>query len=135
MEKIFIDSDVILDLLAEREPFNIPAAKLISLGVENKIELYTSSLCFHNLNYLLSKQSSKAISRQILIDFRKLINILSVNDRIIDFALNSDFSDFEDAIQYHTALENQINAIVTRNLKDYKKATIPVMTAEMYLAG
>lgn len=133
MEKVFIDSDVILDILMDREPFSVPAATLVSFGVRGRIKIYTSASCLLNVHYVLCKQNGKKDARRILANFCKMISVLSVNESIIDNALNSDFDDFEDAVQYHVALENKIPVLITRNLKDYKKSTIPVMTAETYL--
>jgi hypothetical protein len=67
--------------------------------------------------------------------FKTLVKVLAVDDKIIDLSLNSDFKDFEDAIQYYTAIENQVGILLTRNLKDYKAAKIPVMTAQDYLSA
>lgn len=133
MEKVFIDSDIILDMLMDREPFNIPAAKLISMGFRGLVKTYTSSSCLLNIHYVLCKQNGKKAARQILMEFRKMISVLGVDDKVIDEALHSDFDDFEDAVQYHTALKNKVTVVITRNIKDYKRATIPVMTAETYL--
>lgn len=72
-------------------------------------------------------------ARKTLIKFKVLVQVLTFDDKITDLALISDFKDFEDAIQYHTALENQINIIITRNKKDYKNAKLPVMTVKEYL--
>ncbi|POY35362.1 PIN domain nuclease [Solitalea longa] len=133
MERIFIDTDIALDLLAKREGFYEYAAKLFTKSDKGEITLYISSLSINNLNYLLTKQHGQVEGRRILNNFRLLLNILSVDEKIIDLALNSLFSDFEDAIQYFTAIENNIHLLITRNLKDYKNAQITVMTAEMYL--
>ena len=132
-EKIFVDTDVVLDLLAKREPFYKYAARLFTSADEQKLKIYVSSLCFGNLNYILSKQKSVSEARKILSRFKVLVNVLSVDDKIIELALNSDFVDFEDAIQYYCAIENGINIVVTRNLKDFKHATIPVLTAEEFV--
>jgi predicted nucleic acid-binding protein len=132
-DKLFIDTDIILDLLTKRQPYYIYAADLFTLADKAKAELYISSLCFNNVDYLLSKQHNRAASRRILIQFKILVNVLAVDDKIISLALNSPFIDFEDAVQYYTAMENKIPTIITRNLKDYKDSAIPVMTAEMYL--
>jgi len=133
MEKLFIDTNIALDLLAERQPFYTYAAKLFTLAEKKKVLLYISALSINDINYLLSKQYNRATSRRILIRFNSFVNILAVDTAIINSALNSSFSDFEDAIQYYAALENDIPVIITRDLKDYKDSTIPVMTAEMYL--
>jgi len=81
----------------------------------------------------MSRLYSQAESRRILSTFKILVKVLAVDDKIIDLSLNSAFKDFEDAIQYYTATENQVDILLTRNLKDYKAARITVMMAEDYL--
>jgi predicted nucleic acid-binding protein len=133
MEKLFIDTDIILDLLTAREPFYEYAATLFSLADNGKVSLHVSSLSFSNLNYMLSKQYSAAQARKLLSKFKTIVKVLAVDEKITELALSSDFKDFEDALQYYTAIANNIKMLVTRNLKDYKHADIPVMTAEQYL--
>ena len=133
MEKIFVDTDIVLDLLSGRLPHFNYAAELFSLADENSIKLYVSSLTFANVNYILSRQLSAVQVRKILLKFKTIITVLSVNDKIIELALASDFHDFEDAIQYNTAIENGINILLTRNLKDFKKAEISILTAQQFI--
>lgn len=133
MEKVFVDSDIVLDLLSGRQPHYDYAAELFSLADENSIKLYVSSLTFANVNYILSKQLSAGQARKMLFKFKTLITVLSVNDKVIELALASDFHDFKDAIQYNTAIENSITTLLTRNLKDFKKAEIAILTAQQYL--
>jgi predicted nucleic acid-binding protein len=109
------------------------AQKFFSRCQRLKIELYVSALSIPNINYLLTKVADKKIAKQILLNIKPLINILPLNDKIIQLALASDFNDFEDAIQYYTALEHSITTLITRDLKDFKKADIRIMTAEQYL--
>lgn len=133
MAKVFVDTDIILDLLAKREPHYQFSAKLFSQADKGDLKLYVSSLSFSNLNYILSKQFSADQARKKLLTFKTLVTVLSVSEKSVDLALNSDFNDFEDALQYFTALEFKISTLLTRNLKDYKKADISVLTAEQYL--
>ena len=133
MAKVFVDTDIILDLLAGREPYYQYAAKLFSLADSGKLEICVSSLTFSNLNYILSKQFSVAQARKKLLTFKTLVTVLGVNEKVVDLALNSDFKDFEDALQYFTATEFKVTTLLTRNLKDYKKAEIAVLSAEQYL--
>ena len=133
MDKVFIDTDIALDLLAKREPHYTSAAALFSLADKGKLTIYISSLSFSNLNYLLSRQYNSAERRRILNNFKVLVRVLAVDDKIIELALSSKFRDFEDGIQYYTAIENGINNLLTRNIKDYKEAKIAVLTAESYL--
>ncbi|MBK8944688.1 MAG: PIN domain-containing protein [Ignavibacteriae bacterium] len=133
MRKIFIDSDIILDLLAQREPHYIFAAKLFTLIDQKKLNGFTSPIVFTNLHYLLKKNSSNLIALKSLRKLKTLIDILPVDEKVIDQALNSEFNDFEDAIQYFTAVNNGINLLITRNKVDYKKSKISVATAEEFL--
>ncbi len=133
MKKVFVDSDIILDLLAKREPNYIYAAKLFTLIDQQKITGYTSPIVFANLHYILRRNSSNLSALKSLRKLKTLINILPVDERIIEQSLNSDFTDFEDAIQYFTAVNNGISIILTRNKSDYRKSNIPIATAEEYL--
>lgn len=135
MEKVFVDTDIILDLLSNREPFYPHSAYLFSEADKGKTRIYVSSLSFSNLNYILSKQYSAGQTRKILLKFKTLVTVLAVTDKVVELALSSDFKDFEDGLQYFTAIENNIKTLLTRNLKDYKAADISVMTAEQFLNG
>ena len=132
-KKVFVDTDIIYDLLAKRDPFYLAAAQLFTLADEGKVQIYISALSLANLHYLITKQRSEVEAKEILRKFKVLVHIAPLNDKIIDLALNSDFSDFEDAIQYFSALQNEIDVLLTRNLKDYKKAQITVLTAQDFI--
>ena len=135
MGKVFVDSDIVLDLLGARQPHYNFAAELFSLADESSVKLFVSSLSFANVNYILSKQYSADQARKKLLKFKTLVSVLAVNDKIIELGLASDFRDFEDAIQYYTASENGLNTLLTRNLRDFRKAEITVLTAEQYLSS
>ena len=134
MIHIFSDTDIILDVITGRMPFSVEASSIFTLIEEEHIKSSTSSLSFSNLYYVLRKYAThqRVVSR--LKELSELLHILNVDDSIIKRALQSGFKDFEDAIQYHAALSNpEIGVIVTRNIKDYKEAELPVMTPETFL--
>lgn len=133
MIKVFVDTDIILDLLVKREPHFLHAAKLFTLIDRNKIKAFSSPLVFANLHYLLKKETSNNIALNNLRKLKTILDILPVNGRVIDQSLNSEFKDFEDAIQYFTAVNNGIDIIITRNIVDYKKSKISVATAQDFL--
>ena len=134
MKTLFIDTNIVIDLLAKREPFYEEAAKLFSLADKKKIDLTVSSLTFANTNYILSKMTNSTTSREVLTKFKVLVTVAALNDKIIELALNDkSFSDFEDGLQYYTAMENEADIIITRNLKDFKNSILPVITAQTYL--
>jgi predicted nucleic acid-binding protein len=132
-EKIFIDSDIILDVLAEREGFVDAAAELFEFGHSNKIELFTTPVVLANVFYILRKTSTNEKAKKNLQKLRLIIHILSINEKIVDLSLNSQFSDFEDGLQYFTAKENNISVLITRNIKHYKVDDMIVETAEEYI--
>jgi predicted nucleic acid-binding protein len=133
MKNLLIDTNIIIDLLAKRKDFYQEAQELFTLADENEVNLYISSLTFANTHYVLSKELNVDEARKVLIKFKLLVKILPLDDRILELALSSDFKDFEDGIQYYTALENKLEIIITRNKKDFKTAKLPVLTAKEYL--
>jgi predicted nucleic acid-binding protein len=134
MDKLFIDSDIVLDVFAKRKPFYYHSAKLLTQIEKKKVTGYTSPLVFANIYYILRKLKSKDYALQSLRKFRIIIGVFPVNEKHIDQAINSEFSDFEDAIQYYSAKSSQINFIITRNKQGYKHSSITVCTPEEYLA-
>lgn len=136
--RVLVDTDVILDLLLGRQPFYPSASRLFVAFQEGRLEGHVSSLAFSNLFYLLRKEAgggSEAIA--VLRKLRLVTRVLTVNEKIIDLALASTFADFEDAIQYFAAAEWELEAIVTRNRRDYKSSKIAIVSAEecLELAG
>jgi predicted nucleic acid-binding protein len=133
-KKIFVDTDIIYDLLANRESFYQAAAKLFTLSDEGTIDISISALSMPNLHYLISKQLSNEQAKQIMRKLKLLVNVVPLTEKIIDLALNSEFIDFEDAIQHYSAIEGDCDLLLTRNLKDFKKAQLPVMTAQDFIS-
>lgn len=133
MNKIFVDTDVILDLLARKIPHFHFSAVLFTFAEMKKLELYTSPLIIANTFYILRKQIGNDSAKNAIRKLRILLHVIDSSESVIDKALNSDFSDFEDAVQYYTALEHEIPVILTRNIRDYKKASVIVQTPETFL--
>ena len=133
MKNLYLETNIVLDLLAERMPFYTEAAKLFSLADKKKLKLSISSLCLADAHYILSRQNPEIEVRKVLRKFKVLVNVLPLDDKITDLALNSDFKDFEYAIQYFTAIQNDQDLIITRNQHDFKESKIPVMTAGEFI--
>jgi predicted nucleic acid-binding protein len=133
MINILLDTNIVIDLLASRDPFYAEAAKLFSLADKKSIKLSISALSLANTHYILAKFTNDLDVRKILRNFKVIVTVLPLDDKVVDLALNSDFKDFEDAIQYFTAIENDQKLIVTRNKSDFKDSKIPVMTAGEFL--
>jgi len=134
MKKLFIDTNIVIDLLSHRDPFYDESAELFSLADQKLIELNISSLTIANTSYTLLRKLDSKKAKEILRKLRLIINILALDDKIIGLSLNDDsFIDFEDSLQYFTAIENNQDFIITRNLKDFKASKIPVMTAGQFI--
>ncbi|MFN2260710.1 MAG: type II toxin-antitoxin system VapC family toxin [Psychroflexus sp.] len=131
--KLFIDTNVMLDFLGERETFYEPIAKLATLADKGKIKMVVSPISFATVNYFLSKSETSEIAKEKLRKFKIISEICKLDEHIIEKGLNSSFKDFEDSLQYFSALDSNCDIIITRNGKDFKKSLIPIMTAEEYL--
>ncbi len=133
MKRIFLDTNVCFDLFFANSEFHSNAAKIFALAYDKKIKVFVNSLSFANLHYSLRKNIGKVETMKKLIRLESWVEIVSVNKASIKQSLSSDFKDFEDAIQYYSALEAKLKIIVTRNLKDFKTAKIPVLTPADFL--
>ncbi|KIA89554.1 type II toxin-antitoxin system VapC family toxin [Kaistella jeonii] len=133
MQRIFLDTNIVIDFLGERDGFYEPAAKIMTLADHKKIKIFTSPSSISNTYYLLSKYENTKIAMEKIRKFKVLCAISLMDDEVVEKAINSDFKDFEDAMQYFSAIASHCDLIVTRNEKDFKNAMIPVMNGESYL--
>lgn len=136
MDKVLIDTDVILDFFFDRDPFAIFATEIFNLCEENKIKGYTTPIIICNVYYLLRKSAQHEVIIEKIKQLLNIIEVIKIDKEAIYEALNSDFKDFEDALQNFAALEyGEIQIILTRNIKDFKKSKLAVLTPETYLQG
>lgn len=133
--RIFLDTNIMLDLLGERYPYYEAVAKIASLADSGKISIYVSALSYATVNYFLTKYEDQKTARTKLRKFKVLSEISNLDASILERSLSSDFADFEDAIQYHCALKSKCSIILSRNQKDFKLSQIPVMSSEEYLVS
>lgn len=137
MKSLFVDSDIIIDLLAQREPYYHDTARLFALAEENKIRIFTSAISFATVNYVLLTEKKPSEAKIILRKLKLIIKVASLTDEIVSLSVNdsSEFKDYKDALQYYSALRNDTEVFITRNVNDFKKAEIPVMTPEQFLTS
>jgi len=131
--KLFLDTNVMLDLLGEREPFYLSSAKIATLADKRKLKINVSALSFATVSYFLTKYEGVKKTKEKLRKFKVISGICELDELIIEKGLNSDFSDFEDSLQYYSALRAECDIIITRNGKDFKKSQIPIMTPDEFL--
>jgi predicted nucleic acid-binding protein len=131
--RVFIDTNIMLDFLGERKPFYNAIAKLASLADNGKITMIVSPISFATVNYFIAKNEGSKVAKEKLRKFKIISEVCSLDEHIIEKGLNSSFKDFEDSLQYFSAVESNCNIIITRNGKDFNKSQIPVMTADEFL--
>ncbi|MFO0415471.1 MAG: type II toxin-antitoxin system VapC family toxin [Bacteroidota bacterium] len=131
MKKIFIDTNIIIDLIADRRPFSKYAIALFKKAEEKKVHLYSSSHSIATTHYLLKKYMDEKALREVLYNLLDYLTVIAVDVAVLKKGLRSRHKDFEDAIQIICASsEYKIDMIVTRNTKDYKFSEIPVLTPD-----
>jgi len=133
ISKVFIDTDVFLDTILDRKPHSVHSNRIIGLAEKNKIHGFTSSLVIANLYYILKKISTHSKAVQAINKIRSIIEVLPFTNKEISESISAEFKDFEDGVQYFIAMNNKITHIITRNVKDFKKASASIQTPKEYL--
>jgi len=134
MKRVLLDTDVILDFFFDRKPFSEDAAKVLALCESRVIEGFITPVILSNVYYLLRQvdKHDKIIDK--LRQLMEIIDVLVIDKNVIKEALGSDFKDFEDALQNFAAeKDGQIDVIITRNIKDFRKSNLGVMDPKGYL--
>ena len=132
--KIFVDSDVVIDFFTDREPHVNPASEIFELNEQGMLKIYLSAVSINNIYYIVRKFLGHKKTIDVIELLTEMTEIIGTTKSEIIQALKNDFSDYEDSVQYSSALTIQgINAIITRNIKDYKNSKIAVMTPLNFL--
>lgn len=133
MKSVLCDINYVLDIFLKRHSFYYPAAKVFKEIEDKNIKGYLCALSFPTLFYLLSKELNREKALKTLEKIRIVFSVAPVNEKVIDLSLASDFRDFEDAVQYYSALQIKADCIITRNKGDYISDVIPILTPEEFL--
>ena len=129
MINIFLDTNVLIDFLADRKPFSLEAAKLFNYSLKGKIKIHIAAVSYNNIYYILRQSFSHNETIKLLSELNEWTEIVDVSKDIIRKAIKSEFKDFEDAIQYNCAISiSKIELIVTRDTKDFKTSSLPILT-------
>jgi len=136
MDKILIDTDVLMDFFFDRKPFAEYSTEILNLCADKEIQGFTTPVIISNVYYLLRKTAKHNIIVEKIKQLLTIIEIVKMDKNAVLNALNSEFKDFEDALQNFSAIENgHIKIILTRNIKDFKKSELAILTPETYLKG
>ena len=132
--RVLVDTNVLLDVFAKREPFYAASARLWALAERGQVEAYISAISFNNAFYIVRKLATAAEAKEMLRWLRDEFHVVPLSEQILHQAIDSGVIDFEDAIQFFSAIHCAADAIVTRNVDDYPGQKIPTMTPEEFLA-
>ena len=131
MKHFLLDTNVVIDFLTDRRPFSLVAAELFDYSEKGKVKLYLTAVSYNNTYYIVKKLSSHKETIKILKELEALTETVDTTKEAIRQALDSEFKDFEDAIQYFTARTNKkLDAIITRNVSDFKLSKISILSPE-----
>ena len=130
---ILLDTNIILDIVLERQPFWESAVRLLEAAAQANLTLYVTATTITDLYYITHKARDRASARNFIIDLLQFMEIAGVDKTTIIEALHSQITDFEDAIQESAAQQNTIHVIVTRNEKDFKNSVVKVYNPESFL--
>ena len=132
--KVLFDTNIILDVLLDREPFSEHSSYLMSKVESSEINGYLCATTITTIHYLLSKYLDKEKSLKSIHSIMALFEIATVNRPVLENALTAKFTDFEDAVLHEAARHAGIEYIITRNIKDFKKSTLPIFTPTEFLS-
>jgi len=135
MKTILCDINFILDIFLKREPFYSPAAQIFSMIEAKQLDGYLCAYSFPILFYILVKELKRDKAMKILGKVRIVFRVAAVNEKVIDLSLASDFRDFEDAVQYYSAVSMKADCLITRNKIDYIASDLSILTPEEFLAA
>ena len=135
MTKVHVDTDVLLDVFLERDPFKWDSAGVFSLAEEGRIRITLSALSLMNAHYTLQKNVGADEAKRRVNLLLEMVDLLPVSEKHIRLALSVDFNDFEDAVQFMIAREEGMDFIVTRNIKDSRHSPIPVLTPSQFITS
>jgi predicted nucleic acid-binding protein len=132
---VLIDLNIVLDVLQKREPFYSASANLLAAVESGRVQGYIAAHSITTLFYLIQKGKSSAEARAAITNILQFIRIAKVDQNTIEQALNLDYHDFEDAVQMISALQCKANCLITRNIKDYQPALLPVVQPVDFLSS
>ncbi|MEX0661134.1 MAG: PIN domain-containing protein [Balneolaceae bacterium] len=131
--KVLLDTNICLDAMLIREPFAQTAEQLLFAAETRQVQILVSAISFDTLFYFAKRSYNTQKAYKALQSLRKIVNVAVVNQKSIDLALQSNWKDFEDALQHYSATGNGCDAIITRNIADFSKSTVPLFTAQEFL--
>jgi len=132
--KVFVDTNVLLDVLARREPFYTDAARIWSLAERSRVEALVSVISFNNVYYIVRRASNRRSAERALHLMRGVFTPVPLSVQILNQAIDARYADFEDAIQFHSAIHAAADCLITRDGGHFPASDLPVLSPAAFLA-
>jgi predicted nucleic acid-binding protein len=134
--KVFVDTNVLIDVLARREPFYAESAQVWTLAEQGRVTGFVSVISFNNIYYVVRRLRTRAVANRMMVLLRDTFTPVALDKQILDQAIDGGFKDLEDAIQYFSAIRAGVDCVVSRDARAFPKAELPIMTPhELLTAG
>ena len=131
---VFVDTNVLLDVLSYRKPFYEASAEVWSLAERGELRAHISAISFNNIYYVIRKLKDRNTAEKALRLLRDIFESVAPDRQILNQSIDADFDDFEDAVQFHSALRAKATCLISRNPRHFPKSSLPVLTPEEFLA-
>lgn len=132
---VFVDTNVLLDVLARRKPFYEASAKIWSLAEAGEIKAHISAISFNNIYYIVRKLKNRKTAEEALRLLRDVFEPIAADGQILNQSIDAGMDDFEDAVQYHSAVRAKASCLITRNPDHFPSSTLPVLSPDEFLAA
>lgn len=132
--KALVDTNVLIDVLAERHPFYRDSAAIWNLAEQGRLIAFVSVISFNNIHYVIRRLRNRKTAAKTMVLLRDTFTPIALNEQILNQAIDAGFKDFEDAIQYFSALHARVDCVVSRNTGDFPKSDISILTPQEFLA-
>ncbi len=131
--RILLDTNIVLDIALEREPFCHTASKIFEASNSEDIQLFVTASTATDIYYILRKVRGRDAALAFLVDLLEIVDVCKVDKTILTAAINSEFPDFEDAVQNYAAIDSEMEVIVTRNKEDFTKSSVTVLMPDEFV--
>jgi predicted nucleic acid-binding protein len=133
--RVFVDTNVLLDVLARREPFYADAARIWSLAERGKIEALISAISYNNTYYVVRRASNRRSAEKGLRLIRNVFTPVPLTIQVLNQAMDAGFEDIEDALQFYSALHAEADCLITRDADHFPSEDLPVLAPAAFLAS
>ena len=133
--RVLLDTNILIDVLTQRAPFYTDSARIWTLAEQGQLSAHISAISFNNIYYVVRRLSNRSSADRMMVLLRDIFTTITLDQKILNQAIDAGFTDFEDAIQYFSALHAQVDFIISRDVKGFPDSAVKVLTPKEFLAA